>query len=101
MSEFLPSETHKISSPVTNYGRLVLSLPSQCRWPLDVPSSPLRRYAAPQINALYATASYCPPCTNPTGKSLLFCSAIPSDDSDLELLCLLSYCLLDYFCCCR
>jgi hypothetical protein len=105
--------------PVTiYYDLLILSLSSQCRWPLDVPSSPLRRYPAPQVNALYATASitaaiqvnaaicsYYSKTAMPTPlhpQALLFCCAIlnPDPDPDPEVCCLLSYCLLDYFCCC-
>ena len=61
-SFYLRNYMNLVSRP---YGLLVLWLSSQCRCPVDFPSSPLRRYPTPQVNAPYATASYCPPCTNP------------------------------------
>jgi hypothetical protein len=58
----------------------------------------------PQVNALYATASYhlwSSLYETPNPKALLFCSAILKPDPDPEMRCLLSYCLLDYVRYCR
>jgi hypothetical protein len=88
MSKFLPTEIHDsgLPSPFTVF--------SSCRCQINVAGLWIFRHRLsddiplPKVNARYATASYCPPCTNPKtdSKALLFCSAILNPDPEMHCL---------------